>query len=204
MSKPASALTNTTCQACWDKTAGGPNNPHCKYCDGEGYMWSERIIKICFFRGVAPIYKPGTLATGQYPQTDAGYLATDRATAFCEYKIFPNYERDPGDQQARYDMLYELKVDANGRTVSPLVRTARWAILSARLGESLFPACLPLSQSAAGSGCSISLNPSPAAASVVIRTLAKTAYFGLARRGLLPTGWRCGNGCCHDSTGAER
>ncbi len=28
-------------------------------------MWSERIIKICFFSGVAPVYKPGNLATGQ-------------------------------------------------------------------------------------------------------------------------------------------
>jgi len=27
-------------------------------------------------------------------------------------------------------MLYELKVDATGRTVSPLVRTAKWEILT--------------------------------------------------------------------------
>jgi hypothetical protein len=42
-------------------------------------MWSERTIKICFFCGVAPVYKPG--ATGQYPQTDAGYIASDRPTS---------------------------------------------------------------------------------------------------------------------------
>jgi hypothetical protein len=102
-------------------------------------MWSERIIKMCFFSGVAPVYKPGNLATGQYPQMDAGYLASDRATVFCEYSVIPDYERYTNDQQSRYDMLYELKVDANGRTVSPLVRTAKWTIFSARLGESLFP-----------------------------------------------------------------
>jgi hypothetical protein len=39
-------------------------------------MWSERIIKICFLRGVAPVYKPGDVATIQYHQTDAGYLAS--------------------------------------------------------------------------------------------------------------------------------
>jgi hypothetical protein len=111
-------------------TSGGSNNPHCRYCDGEGYMWSERIIKICFFRGVAPVYKPGNLATGQYPQADTGYLASDRATVFCEYSVFPNYERYTNDEQARYDMLYELKVAASGRTVSPLVRTAKWEILT--------------------------------------------------------------------------
>jgi hypothetical protein len=52
-------------------------------------MWSKRIIKICFFRGVAPVYKPS--ATGQFLQTDAGYIASDRATSFCEYSIFPDY-----------------------------------------------------------------------------------------------------------------
>lgn len=123
-------LTNTTCLACWDKTAGGSKNPHCKYCDGEGYMWSERVIKLYQVRGVAPVYKPGNLATGQYPQMDAGYLASDRGTAFCEYSVFPNYERYTNDEQSRYDMLYELKVDANGRTVSPLVRTAKWKVLT--------------------------------------------------------------------------
>ena len=129
MSK-ASTLTNTTCTACWDKTSGGSNNPHCRYCDGEGYMWSERIIKMCFFRGVAPVYKPGNLATGQYPQGDMGYVSSDRATVFCEYSVFPNYERYTNDQQTRYDMLYELKVAASGRTVSPLIRTAKWEILT--------------------------------------------------------------------------
>jgi hypothetical protein len=93
-------------------------------------MWSERIIKICFFRGVAPVYKPGNLATGQYPQGDMGYVSSDRATSFCEYSVFPNYERYTNDEQARYDMLYELKVAASGRTVSPLVRTAKWEILT--------------------------------------------------------------------------
>jgi hypothetical protein len=74
--------------------------------------------------------KPGNLATGQYPQADTGYLASDRATVFCEYSVFPNYERYTNDQQSRYDMLYELKVAASGRTVSPLVRTAKWEILT--------------------------------------------------------------------------
>jgi hypothetical protein len=89
-----------------------------------------RFIQRCFFSGVAPVYKPGNLATGQYPQGDAGYLASDRATAFCEYSVFPNYEFFTNDEQARYNMLYELKVGANGRTVSPLMRTAKWKILT--------------------------------------------------------------------------
>ena len=30
------------------------------------------------FRGVAPVYKPGNLATGQYPQADYGYVSPDK------------------------------------------------------------------------------------------------------------------------------
>ena len=116
----ASTLTNTTCTACWDQTSGGSNNPHCRYCDGEGYMWSERIVKICFFRGVAPVYKPGNLATGQYPQADFGYLASDRATGFLRILDLPQLRALHQRPGARYDMLYELKVAASGRTV------ARW------------------------------------------------------------------------------
>jgi hypothetical protein len=88
------------------------NNPHCRYCDGEGYLWRERIVKMIVFRGVAPVYKPGNLATGQYPQADYGYVSPDKTTAYCEYSVFPDYEKYTNDQKSRYDMLYELKVDA--------------------------------------------------------------------------------------------
>ena len=93
-------------------------------------MWRERIITMCLFRGVAPIYKPGNLATGQYPQADFGYISPDRATGFCEHDVFPNYERYTNDEAARYDMLYELKVAPAGGTARPLVRTAKWKILT--------------------------------------------------------------------------
>ncbi len=159
-------------------------------------MWSERIINICFFSGVAPVYKPGNLATGQYPQTDAGYLASDHATAFCEYRIFPNYEFFTNDEQARYNMLYELKVDASGRTGSPLVRTAKWKIFSARPGESLL-------QSAAGSGCAITIQTLSVAEFLTICSMAEMACSGPIRRPPLLAGWRCGNRCCRTWRGAE-
>jgi hypothetical protein len=93
-------------------------------------MWTERVITMCLFRGVAPIYKPGNLATGQYPQADFGYISPDRATGFCEWYTFPNYERYTNDEAARYDMLYELKVAPAGGTAVPQVRTAKWKILT--------------------------------------------------------------------------
>jgi len=63
------------------------------------------------FRGVAPVYKPGNLATGQCPQADYGYVSPDKTTAYCEYSVFPDYEKYTNDQKSRYDILYELKVD---------------------------------------------------------------------------------------------
>ncbi len=97
----------------------GSNNPHCRYCDGEGYLWRERIVKMIVFRGVAPVYEPGNLATGQYPQADYGYVSPDKTTAYCEYSVFPDYEKYTNDQKSRYDMLYELKVDGQKRPPYP-------------------------------------------------------------------------------------
>jgi hypothetical protein len=78
---------------------------HCRYCDGEAYMWRERVVKLIVFRGVAPVYKPGNLATGQYPQADFGSVEPDKATVYCEYSVFPDYEKFTNDSMARYDML---------------------------------------------------------------------------------------------------
>lgn len=122
-------LTNDKC-VCFDTTAGGSNNPHCRYCDGEGYLWRERIIQAIVFRGVAPVYKPGNLATGQYPQADYGYVSPDKTTVYCEYSVFPDYEKYTNDQKSRYDMLYELKVDFEGNTCLPHVRCAKWKMLT--------------------------------------------------------------------------
>ena len=69
-------------------------------------MWRERILKMIVFRGVAPVYKPGNLATGQYPQSDFGYVEPDKATVYCEYWVFPDYEKFTNDSMERYDMLY--------------------------------------------------------------------------------------------------
>jgi hypothetical protein len=74
-------------------TDQGSHRPNCRYCHGEGYMFRESIVKMAVFRGLAPVYKPGVQATGQYPGCDWGYSDPDRATAFCEYTVSPDYER---------------------------------------------------------------------------------------------------------------
>jgi len=39
---------------------------------------------MALYRGVAPVYKPGVLATGEYPQNAMGYTDQNRCTAYVE------------------------------------------------------------------------------------------------------------------------
>ena len=129
-------LTDDTCPACWDPTSGGTTRQNCKYCQGEGYLWRETVELVYMTRGVAPVYKPGNLGTGKYPQADYGYADPNRATCFIEAitpegrLVFPNYERYTRQEHKSYDKLFELKVDAEGGTSHPLVRTAVWKVLT--------------------------------------------------------------------------
>lgn len=133
-------LTDTTCPACWDKTSGGSSRPNCPYCKGEGYQFYETIETVVIFRGVAPVYKPGVLATGQYPQAGMGYTDTNRATAYLEVlrpdgtETYPNYERYTKIEASAYDKLYETKVDTEGVSIidsaGQYIRSAKWKVLS--------------------------------------------------------------------------
>lgn len=122
-------MTDTRC-VCWDTTSGGSRTPSCRYCGGEGYYWTETQWTMWMASGVAPVYKPGFLASGQYPQAQIGYTDPNRGTAYCEFNVFPNYERYTLPANPSPDKLYALKVDVNGNTMIPLVRTSKWKILN--------------------------------------------------------------------------
>lgn len=121
-------LSDTTC-SCWNKLEGGSAKPDCIYCQGEGYLWRERKLIAFLAEGVAPIYKPGFLATGAYPQAEWGFTDPDRATAYCDYRTFPNYERYTLRQQQRFDKIYDLKVKEDGSLFYPIVRTSKWKVV---------------------------------------------------------------------------
>jgi len=129
-------LTDQHCPVCWDKVTGGTTRQACKYCGGEGYLWTETRELVFLTRGVAPVYKPGALATGQYPQAGYGYSDPNRATCYIEAvrpdgtETFPTYERYTLQDHPAFDKLYELKVDVSGQTAQPLVRTAKWRVLT--------------------------------------------------------------------------
>ena len=129
-------VADAHCPVCWDETSGGTTRQNCKYCQGEGYLWTETVELVFMTRGVAPVYKPGNLGTGKYPQADYGYADPNRATCYIEAytpggrATFPNYERYTFQQHTSYDKLFELKVDQDGNTCQPLVRTAKWKVLT--------------------------------------------------------------------------
>ena len=134
-------MSDTTCAACWDAVAGGSNRPSCPYCKGEGWQFTETQEVMGVYRGVAPVYKTGVLATGAYPQSNIGYTDENRATVYSPVlrpdgsEVYPNYERYTFQTAKNYDKMYELKIDVNGDIVrDPVtgryIRTLKWKILS--------------------------------------------------------------------------
>lgn len=122
-------MTDTKC-ICFDATSGGSRTPGCRYCGGEAYYWTEQLFTMWMASGVAPVYKPGFLANGQYPQTQMGYTDPNRGTAYCEWNVFPNYERYTLPSNPSPDKLYALKTDQDGNQVLPAIRIAKWKILN--------------------------------------------------------------------------
>lgn len=123
-------FTDTPCPYCWDPVTSSARISNCPYCHGEAYQFTERVVTMALYAGIAPVYKPGVQGTGQYPTADYGTTDPDKASAFARYDTWPNYERFTFPQNAINNKLYELKVDFNGRTVQPLVRAAKWKMLS--------------------------------------------------------------------------
>jgi hypothetical protein len=125
-------LSDTFC-SCWDPIAGGSRG-HCPYCLGEGYQFTESYQTMKIFAGVAPIYKPGFLQSGDYPINQTGYMDPNRGTAYCEYNVFPNWELALHGDKKAFDKLYELKTDDLGNiesdTASQPVRAVKWRILN--------------------------------------------------------------------------
>lgn len=121
-------LTDTPC-ICYN-TQTGSGTLGCSYCQGEGYSFYEQPILIYIARGVAPVYKPGFLATGQYPQTSYGYTDPNRATGYCEYTVFPDYEKYINGTKKSFDKLYELKVGDQGGIAYPITKTDKWKLMT--------------------------------------------------------------------------
>jgi len=114
---------------CWDGITGSADAA-CRYCGGEGYLWEEDL-KICYMaRNFGGVQNPSNVISNQQNTAKWGISDENRAIAYFEYSVFPNYERYLIPQHPSYDKLYELKVDDNGNLVQPWVRTAKWSMKS--------------------------------------------------------------------------
>lgn len=122
-------MTNAKC-ICFDEVSGGANTINCKYCGGEGYYWTETMHVMWMASGVAPVYKPGFLANGQYPQTQIGYTDPNRGTAYCEWNVFPDFERYTIPTNPSPDKLYATKPNQDGSLHHPIIRISKWKILN--------------------------------------------------------------------------
>lgn len=121
-------LQDTHC-ACWDGSTGSPD-PHCAWCQGEGYQWYEQAFTAYIARNFGSVQAASTVISQQTQLVGYGYSDGQKALAFMRFDSFPNYERYLRPDHPSYDKMYELKVDQNGLAVLPYVRAAKWQMRS--------------------------------------------------------------------------
>lgn len=115
--------------ACWNEHSKSPN-PKCRYCHGEGFLFTETMETAYITRNFGGVLNPSTVIMQQSVLQPYGYSDENRALAFVEYSVIPDYERYTRPNHPKYDALFELKVDDLGRLVTPLVRLAKWQVRS--------------------------------------------------------------------------
>lgn len=121
-------ITDRKC-VCWDISISAAN-PNCKYCGGEGFLWTETLETGYISRNFGSVLNPATVISQQNALNAQGYGDENRALCFFEYSVFPNYERYSKPDHPSFDKLYELKVDDNGDLSRPAARTSKWMIKS--------------------------------------------------------------------------
>ena len=121
-------LTDQHC-VCWDGLTGSPDT-NCGYCQGEGYLFREEQHIVYVARDFGNVLGSSTGIGQQNQIAKQGFTDSQKAIAWAEYNVFPDYEKYTRPGQHSIDKLYELKVDDNGKAVFPLVRTAKWNMRS--------------------------------------------------------------------------
>lgn len=114
---------------CWDGQTGSPD-PGCRYCQGEGFLWVETLNVAYVAKNFGSVLDPSNVISRSNTSVPLGIADENRALAYLEAKAFPNYERFTSHQFRAVDKLYELKVNASGRLIQPVIRTGKWKILS--------------------------------------------------------------------------
>lgn len=121
-------LSDTNC-SCWDGLTGSPD-PNCKYCQGEGYLFTEVEHLVYIARNFGSVLGGATQVGQQSQLAEFGYTDSNRAIAYTFWDAIPDYERYSIPSRRAPDKIYELKVDSGGQIVLPLIRLDKWAIRS--------------------------------------------------------------------------
>lgn len=121
-------ITDQKC-VCFNDANGSPN-PACRRCQGEGYMWRETLNVGYIGKNVGSVLSGASSIPNQNQTAAWGTSDENRALAYFEFDVFPNYERYMRPEHPTYDKVYELKVDEEGNLIQPVIRTAKWKIRS--------------------------------------------------------------------------
>lgn len=120
-------MTDTPCVCFNTKTDSG--NPHCRYCQGEGYQFhEEKVDRVYIARSFGSVLGSATQISQQSTLSGYGYTDPHKAVAYAEWSVYKNYARYERAENKVPDKLYELEVDGNGGLVHPMNRVAKWKV----------------------------------------------------------------------------
>jgi hypothetical protein len=114
---------------CFKDLTGSPL-PGCGLCKGEGYLWTEAVHTGYIGKNLGSVLGATTVIANQNALAPWGFADENKALAYFEYDVFPNYERYLRPEHPTCDKLFELKVDEEGGLVTPYIRTAKWKMKS--------------------------------------------------------------------------
>lgn len=117
-------IQNIPC-ACFTALSGSPD-PSCRYCLGEGYLWTETLHTGYLGKNLGSVLGATTVISNQNALAPWGSADDSKALAYFEYSVFPNYERYLRPDHPTFDKLFELKLSDDGQLLRPYVRVAKW------------------------------------------------------------------------------
>lgn len=121
-------FTDTNCE-CWDGLTGSPD-PNCKYCGGEGWLFTEVQDIAYIAKNFGSVLGGATQVQQQSQLSQFGYMDANKAIAYMRWFSIPDYERYLAPTRKIPDKLYELKPSECGALELPIIRLDKWNIRS--------------------------------------------------------------------------
>ena len=108
------SMTTTHC-ACYDSIHGSAYD--CKYCQGEGYTWTERYIRAYFTQ----TFGRSLAGSANVHQLEpVGFMDKDRSLIYLKYDEAPKTG----------DAIYRISLNDDGNPYYPIERTEKWRVVN--------------------------------------------------------------------------